>query len=401
VRVQTDWGNVPEWHQPIIAQPEVGVLGILVQRRRGVLHFLMQAKAEPGNINGVQLSPTVQATKSNYTRIHGGARTLFLEYFIDADRATILLDQLQSEQGSRFLGKRNRNMIVEVPESETVEAPPHFRWMTLSQLKKFLRVPNRVNMDSRSILGCVQLEAPGSCGEEGHEGPLKDLVPRRRRRDVLVSLLSDGPARHSIEEVISWFTRLKSQTSFARELCPLRSLPGWISGPREITHRDKKYFRVIGVRSSIGNREMESWDQPLIQQRQSGLIAFLVKRVGGVLHVLVQAKLEAGNFDVLELAPTVQCLTGNYHRPDWEVPFLRDLLKAKPGAVLYDVLQSEEGGRFYHEQNRNMVVEMDAAFAETPPPAYMWMTLRQIKMFVKFNNYFNIEARGLLAGWGG
>ena len=35
----------------------------------------MQAKIEPGNINKIQLSPTIQATKSNFTQKHGGRKT--------------------------------------------------------------------------------------------------------------------------------------------------------------------------------------------------------------------------------------------------------------------------------------------------------------------------------------
>ena len=43
--------------------------------------YLLQAKAEPGNINKIQISPTVQATKSNYTRVHGGKEIPYLRYF--------------------------------------------------------------------------------------------------------------------------------------------------------------------------------------------------------------------------------------------------------------------------------------------------------------------------------
>ena len=59
--------------QPIIIQNEIGYLGILCKKIDGVLHFLMQAKIEPGNINKIQISPTIQATKSNFTQKHGGA----------------------------------------------------------------------------------------------------------------------------------------------------------------------------------------------------------------------------------------------------------------------------------------------------------------------------------------
>jgi len=72
----------------------------------GILYFLMQAKIEPGNINAVQLSPTLQATKSNYTQVHKGNVPLYLSYFLEERKdVTILLDQLQSEQGARFLKK--------------------------------------------------------------------------------------------------------------------------------------------------------------------------------------------------------------------------------------------------------------------------------------------------------
>ena len=43
--------------------------------------YILQAKVEPGNINKIQISPTVQATKSNYSRIHGGKTIPFLKYF--------------------------------------------------------------------------------------------------------------------------------------------------------------------------------------------------------------------------------------------------------------------------------------------------------------------------------
>jgi oxidase EvaA len=41
IRVQTNKGPVKEWDQPIIFQPEIGVLGIVTAKFDGVLHFLM------------------------------------------------------------------------------------------------------------------------------------------------------------------------------------------------------------------------------------------------------------------------------------------------------------------------------------------------------------------------
>ena len=44
--------------QPIIIQPEIGYLGILCREFDGVMHFLMQAKIEPGNIKAISLRST-------------------------------------------------------------------------------------------------------------------------------------------------------------------------------------------------------------------------------------------------------------------------------------------------------------------------------------------------------
>ncbi|MEG0834345.1 MAG: NDP-hexose 2,3-dehydratase family protein, partial [Christensenellaceae bacterium] len=66
--------------QPILLQNEIGYLGILCKEIDGVLHLLMQAKIEPGNINKIQISPTVQATKSNFMQKHGGNRPAYLDY---------------------------------------------------------------------------------------------------------------------------------------------------------------------------------------------------------------------------------------------------------------------------------------------------------------------------------
>ncbi|MDD2198937.1 MAG: NDP-hexose 2,3-dehydratase family protein, partial [Bacteroidales bacterium] len=113
IEVKTNWGVKSTWTQPIINQPEIGYLGIITKEINGILYFLLQAKIEPGNINYVQLSPTLQATKSNYSQIHGGKAPLYLEYFKDRENVSILLDQLQSEQGARFLQKRKRNIIIQ------------------------------------------------------------------------------------------------------------------------------------------------------------------------------------------------------------------------------------------------------------------------------------------------
>ena len=99
IDVKTNYGSRTAWRQPVINQPEIGILGIIAKKIGGILHFLMQVKMEPGNINRVQLSPTLQATRSNYTYVHQGRVPLYMDYFFDLKKHRVLVDSLQSEQG--------------------------------------------------------------------------------------------------------------------------------------------------------------------------------------------------------------------------------------------------------------------------------------------------------------
>jgi dTDP-4-dehydro-6-deoxy-alpha-D-glucopyranose 2,3-dehydratase len=396
ISVKTNWGNVSDWDQAIINQPEIGYLGFIVKEFDGVLHFLMQAKIEPGNVNYVQLSPTLQATRSNYTQVHKGKKPLYLEYFQQATPEQILLDQLQSEQGARFLRKRNRNIIIKVEDD--IEVYENFVWLTLAQIKELMRQSNLVNMDARTVIsgipfGQVQAQVIDFFNFLGN-GQKRTAIEKA----FLKSALSQNASVHSIENIITFLTQLKSVYDLDLQKVDLKQMSGWVFSDETIHHETGKYFRVIAVDVEIGNREVVHWTQPMVEPAQEGLCAFVCKELDGLLHFAVQAKLECGNHDIIEFAPTVQCLTGNYRQTkEGALPFLDYVLNVPNEQIYFDALQSEEGGRFYREQNRNMIVIAGDEIADELPTNYIWMTLNQLYTFLKFNNYLNIQARSLIA----
>lgn len=397
IRVNTNWGNVQTWDQPIINQPEIGYLGFITKEFNGVLHFLLQAKIEPGNINFVQLSPTLQATKSNYTQAHQGKSPAYLDYFVNAKPSQILLDQLQSEQGARFLRKRNRNIIIKIEEE--INLLDNFVWLTLAQIKELMKVDNLVNMDTRTVISGIPY---------GTYSDLQiDLFSFLNKRQIsaesiesrmLKSMLSSESAVNSFDSIIKFVTRHKSFFELNIEKVSLNKINNWNINDYAIEHIENKYFKIIAVEVSIANREVSTWTQPMIEPAQEGICAFVCKEINGILHFAVQAKLECGNFDIIEFAPTVQCLTGNYRNYNSsDIPYLDYVLNIEKQKIILDNLQSEEGGRFYKEQNRNMIVVAGDEISEVLPENYIWMTLNQLNAFIKFNNYLNIQARSLIA----
>ena len=140
------------WTQPMIAKNPGGILGIIMKRINGIPHYLLQAKAEPGNIGKLQLSPTLQATTSNLLKAHGGVKPLFAEYFDDENNPKIIYAKWQSEDGGRFHLKSNFNMIVEVKEDEELKIPDSFIWVTLYQIKQLMKIENFVGPHVRGII---------------------------------------------------------------------------------------------------------------------------------------------------------------------------------------------------------------------------------------------------------
>lgn len=375
-----------KWKQPIINQPEVGYLGIICKEFDGVLYFLLQAKIEPGNVNCVQLSPTLQATRSNYTCIHGGKRPAYLDYFKNAKAEQVILDQLQSEQGARFFRKRNRNIIIRVEDE--ISVGEDFRWLTLGQIKHLMAYDNTVNMDTRTVLSGLQFPRKSIPSEGGLSELGAELLVSEKCRE----------GEMTINDILHRMSELKSQYELLVDKIPLKNVPDWMVTSDEIVRHDRRYFRVLGVNVTISNREVSTWCQPIVQPMQEGLCVLFVQKRKGVLHFLMQAKVECGNFDVVEFAPTIQCLTGDFRKVSQPPRFVREFLDGSiRGRVLFDTKQSEEGGRFYHEQNRNVIMLLDEGVRLASQENFLWLTLGQIKEFLRFNNYLNIQVRSLIA----
>ena len=363
VRFALDVGqSIKTWDQPMVNQPEFGVLGLLSKWGDGERRFLMQAKMEPGNINVVQLSPTVQATMSNFTRVHSGKKTDYLEYFTEAPSSAILVDSLQAEQGGRFYQKRNRNIVLEIDGD--IEVKENYRWVGERELIGLLREDNLVNMNNRSVLSCY---LSLGCSQ------------------VL-------PSMNSFERIISWLTQAKLKISSKRERIPLKEVSQWEMDKWQIRHSSKKYFSVVALRVNSNSREISSWTQPILKEPRRGFAGFLIKKFDGIDHYLVSAKIEPGNIDTIAMGPTVQYSYDNF---DHSEALSRIFLNAQPNKIRYSARLSEEGGRFLNNQNDYMAVEVDEHI--DVPENSIWVSYLQILQFIRYS-LLNIEARTIIAG---
>ena len=196
----------------------------------------------------------------------------------------------------------------------------------------------------------------------------------------------------SYPEILSLITDLKFRREALTRLIYLSESHDWNLIDGKIVHKDEKYFDVVGYRIFIENRESTQWDQPLIRPKSTGICCFFARKFEGVFHLLVQLKDEIGSFDGVEMAPTIQMSEENLDLS----PFFEQYTSLiDTDSVLFDVMQSEEGGRFFQEQNRNIIIEVDEDLEL--PRNYIWMTLNQLKTFLQYNNYVNIQTRSIMS----
>lgn len=378
------------WDQPIIDQPEIGFLGIIVKEFNDTFYFLLQAKLEPGNINGVQLSPTLQATKSNFTCLHNGTPPKYLDNFLNVKKENIIFDQLQSEQGARFLNKKNRNILI---HDQNVEIDSkRFIWLSLGQIRSLIKEDNFINMDTRTILSQISYA-------DVDLSDLNDFLMKKKipYNDFFISEISKFSS-NSLSFIHSTISEIKFSSNFRREIIPLEDLSDWIIDDDSIYREDKNFFSIVPLEISISNREVVKWSQPIFKPSTSGLCVFIVKKINNVLHFLCHIKFECGNLDFFEIGPTVQCLESNLNKLDFNLlEIITNLQDSSMYKIHHDSMQSEEGGRFLNETNRNIIVELVTNDFLFQNDQYIWVTLNQIKELIQYSNVVNIQARNLVS----
>jgi oxidase EvaA len=360
--------------QPLLDQREVGLLGNVVCTHRGQRWVLLQAKAEPGTVGKVQLTCTVQATRSNRRQRHCGTRPRFEELFRPG-RVRVLHHSLETEQGSRFLGKWNADWTVEVVGPGALgELGPLYRWVKLDLVARTLNEPYVYTTDFRSVLACCPWPAlfPDLAGADT---PLA--------RSVREPSLEAGVGREWTRSLAKW--RMP-------RLVPLGELRGWTLDRFGLTATgagaayDVPHFRI-----HISDRENEHWDQPLIRSKGAGTVILLVRLRRGALELALSPR------DELGLVRRRQLTTPYLAEPGAPANPALDAVR-QVSRLLSSCSQSEEGGRFYQERNLYEVRLLDGGAPPGPEPS--WFRLADVQALRGAVDNEARSAISLLAGLG-
>jgi oxidase EvaA len=185
---------------------------------------------------------------------------------------------------------------------------------------------------------------------------------------------------------------------FTVRVVPLDDRQGWLRGEEPRLLGPAGSFDVRQVAVSCSEREVQTWDQPLVAQEREGTAVLLAREIRGVLHFLFRCRAEIGFLEGFQYGPALQD-AGGAPSPipalDAEEQQLESLsLQASP--VLSN-LHSDEGGRFYRSVARYSIRLLEEAQPLPSSDTLSWMTLGQIARLVHRQGLFSNEARSLVS----
>ena len=121
-----------------------------------------------------------------------------------------------------------------------------------------------------------------------------------------------------IKKIISWYQYVRKIDKSVVKNIHLEKLNKWNYNKKKgiITHQSKKFFIVEGKRVSKSNREISSWDQPFLTQvgYKGGIIGLVRCKINYIPHYLIDAKYEPGNYNEIQLSPSLQGTYSNLDR---------------------------------------------------------------------------------------
>ncbi len=349
------------WDQPIIVQKELGILGIIKDKIKN--RYLLQAKVEPGNKNKLQLSPTVQATKSNYKRVHGGKKIPYLNFFLKNKNNFVS----QSEQGYRYLHKSNYNSLLIIKKN--IKVLNNYYWLHMKDIIKIIKKRSIFNMDTISVFS---------------------TFIHKEKLDIPL---------YSMNKILKWLSKKDKIFYLSVKIKPLNKLRDWKVGNDKIEHKNKNHFSVVGINVKSNKREIKEWDQPIIKGKKLALAGFIICYFNNTKHYLCKYNKKPGlKKSTLSRSVNTSDII-NYKTNNKLTSFQNYLINnfflkksSKRFKVVYENILSDEGGRFYNCEIKYKALLINKNLIFKLPNDYIWISQNQmIKMIQR--KKIDIEAR--------
>jgi oxidase EvaA len=212
--------------------------------------------------------------------------------------------------------------------------------------------------------------------------------------------LSKKNEPYNINKFIDLINKKNAKLKIKSKLINLKDVKNWYQEPSgNYFHKSGQFFSIQGVRTTYAyEREISSWDQPILNQLHGGILAIISKitKDEGV-KFLLRIKAEPGDVGQMKFCPTFQATQSNINRAHGgkKPPYYDEIINLKNSKLIYRTSHYEEGGRFWKKINKNCIYLVNNKFKNTEKDFY-WLSLSQIKKLALKDNIVNPFVKTIL-----
>ena len=204
-----------------------------------------------------------------------------------------------------------------------------------------------------------------------------------------------------INKIVNWYQNVRKIDKSLVKNIHLEKLNKWNYNKKKgiITHKSKKFFIVEGKRVINSNREISSWDQPFLTQvgYKGGIIGLVRCKINYIPHYLIDAKYEPGNYNDIQLSPSLQGTYSNLDRVHHgERNKVLNKFFKKNFNTIKKLWVTEDGGRLFKKRNLHWIIEYNGK-PELPSKRYKWLTLWEIDKLIKHGPIVGPHLRAILS----
>lgn len=204
-----------------------------------------------------------------------------------------------------------------------------------------------------------------------------------------------------ISNILKWLNEKNKKNKMSVKKTNIKNLKDWfVKKNGNIFHKSSQFFSIEGVKvSSAIEREIKSWDQPILNQKHGGILAILTReKKNGIIEFLLFARREPGDKD-LKFCPSFSATQSNINRAHGgkKTPLTEIVLKKSKKNIIGSTIHYEEGARFWKKPNKNLLIQISNIEAnKIKNDNFLWLNLSQIKRLNQRNGIINPFVKTIL-----
>lgn len=338
----------PTEEKLMLYQPQSALTGLIILPFEGQLFVLLQARVEPGNTGVIQYGPTIQSTPANYLKLHGGKATSYVHLFTQYNpECQLITHSMQHDLGSKYFQKSKTHHYLLA--KDWIETEENMIWTPMEAILELMEENNFLNADLRSLLSVLDWE-----------------------------MFFRGSGSTIAVNAFSKFQLSPPNQNFS--LVPLHELTQWKVESNGILPTESQPTSVHLFHFSCTNREVSAWTQPLYEVNSIGHVQLFFRRIASEIEFLITSGKEVGISTPLAFYPSKMSLPEEHHPP----------ITQSPGQVIRQLIQCDEGGRFYQNDNLYQLILVDEVKADSNQ---QWVSKSQLKYLLQASNHCSFQLR--------